>query len=212
MLIVQIFSVISVYCLCGGQYAYKGNIINFPQDVHKFTTQLPRHPSSLDVLKYVSILQMDQHSETLMKSAQALFWLKMNNHYYEHCHRYSIMKRCNHYISENGTIDDYLSHVLRNEDHLNNNQNDNEDIIGRSFVLVAPSSHCEDDSINEVVARMQEKTTPIVWPNIDSNPINEFNTPGYITRAFPTLYPYGKPTFVKTCKRCKACRVFPTLA
>ena len=26
---------------------------------------------------------------------------------------------------------------------------------------------------------------------INSNPVNEFHTPGYITRAFLTLYPYG---------------------
>ena len=50
MLIAQIFSIISVYCLREGQYAYKGNVINFPQDVREFTTRLPRHPISLNVL------------------------------------------------------------------------------------------------------------------------------------------------------------------
>ncbi|EXX64624.1 hypothetical protein RirG_140930 [Rhizophagus irregularis DAOM 197198w] len=120
----------------------------------------------------------------------------MNNHYYAN-------------IVINGTINDYLPHVLRNED--------NEDIIARSFVPFAPSSHCEDDSINEVLVRMQKKTTPIVsfvWPNIDSIPINEFHTPRYITRAFPTLYPYGKADLCAgiACKKCKACRVFSTLA
>lgn len=30
-----------------------------------------------------------------------------------------------------------------------------------------------------------------MWPNIDVCPINEFQTPGYIARAFPTLYPTG---------------------
>lgn len=50
MLIAQIFPVISVYCLRGGQYAYRGNVINFPQDVLEFTTRLPRHPPLLDIL------------------------------------------------------------------------------------------------------------------------------------------------------------------
>ncbi|CAG8657530.1 13186_t:CDS:2 [Rhizophagus irregularis] len=114
-------------------------LLRLKRYVYEFTIQLPRHPSSSDVLVV------------------------------------------------HGTINDYLPHVLRNED--------NEDIIARSFVPFAPSSHCEDDSINEVLVRMQKKTTPIVsfvWPNIDSIPINEFHTPRYITRAFPTLYPYGK--------------------
>ena len=31
-----------------------------------------------------------------------------------------------------------------------------------------------------------------MWPDIDGHPINEFQTFGYIARAFPTLYPTGK--------------------
>ena len=30
------------------------------------------------------------------------------------------------------------------------------------------------------------------WPAMDSTPVDEFNTHGYIPRAFPTLFPYGK--------------------
>ncbi|EXX58012.1 hypothetical protein RirG_201910 [Rhizophagus irregularis DAOM 197198w] len=50
MLIAQVFMVMSVYRLQGGQNSYKGNVINFPQDVREFTRHLPRNPSSLDVL------------------------------------------------------------------------------------------------------------------------------------------------------------------
>jgi len=50
MLIAQIFPIVSVYCLRGGQFAYRGNVINFPQDVLEFATRLPHRPSSLDVL------------------------------------------------------------------------------------------------------------------------------------------------------------------
>lgn len=39
-----------VYRLRRGQHEYRGNIINFPQDVQKFASGLPRHPSLLDVL------------------------------------------------------------------------------------------------------------------------------------------------------------------
>ncbi|CAG8807182.1 13042_t:CDS:1, partial [Dentiscutata erythropus] len=50
MLIAQVFPVMSVYRLRGGQLGYRGNVINFPQDIREFTTRLPRHPSSLDIL------------------------------------------------------------------------------------------------------------------------------------------------------------------
>lgn len=49
MLIIQIFSVVSVYCLRGSQYTYHGNVINFSQDVLEFATHLPRNPSILDI-------------------------------------------------------------------------------------------------------------------------------------------------------------------
>lgn len=37
MLIAQVFVVMSVYRLRGGQNGYRGNVINFPQDIHEFT-------------------------------------------------------------------------------------------------------------------------------------------------------------------------------
>ncbi|CAG8797158.1 40598_t:CDS:2, partial [Gigaspora margarita] len=50
MLIAQVFPIISVFILHGGQYAYSGNIINFLQDLQEFVTQLPCNPSTLDFL------------------------------------------------------------------------------------------------------------------------------------------------------------------
>ena len=50
MLIAQVFTVMTVYQLRGGQTGYRGNVINFPQDINEFMKWLPRHPSTLDVL------------------------------------------------------------------------------------------------------------------------------------------------------------------
>ncbi|CAG8779224.1 7656_t:CDS:2, partial [Rhizophagus irregularis] len=50
MLISQVFTVMTVYRLRGGQNGYRGHVINFPQDIQGFTKQLPRDPRSLDVL------------------------------------------------------------------------------------------------------------------------------------------------------------------
>ena len=49
MLIAQVFTVMSVYRLRGGQYGYQGNVINFSQDIREFTKRLPRTPSSIDI-------------------------------------------------------------------------------------------------------------------------------------------------------------------
>ncbi|CAG8791697.1 23660_t:CDS:2, partial [Gigaspora margarita] len=50
MLIAQVFPIISVYNLHGGQYAYREHIINFSQDLQEFVTCLPCDSASLDVL------------------------------------------------------------------------------------------------------------------------------------------------------------------
>jgi hypothetical protein len=122
------------------------------------------------------------------KITQALSWLKINNRYYADIVIDSEMLKL---LPDNGPIDDYLLQVQRNDDNSNDDDNETENMVTRNFVPVVPSSNREDDAINEAIARMQAKTTPIEWPNINGTSVNEFRTPGYITRAFPTLYPYG---------------------
>ncbi|RGB21683.1 hypothetical protein C1646_777509 [Rhizophagus diaphanus] len=55
MLIAQTFPIISVYYLHGSQYAYSGNVINFPQDIGEFVSRLSQHPSTLDTGFYRSV-------------------------------------------------------------------------------------------------------------------------------------------------------------
>jgi hypothetical protein len=87
MLIAQIFPIVSMYCLHGGgQYAYRGNVINFPQDVFKFATRFPRCPSSLDVFVVRQGLSLGSAFKDFRMRrsvvSRALYWLKNNNHYY----------------------------------------------------------------------------------------------------------------------------------
>ena len=43
----------------------------------------------------------------------------------------------------------------------------------------------------------------VQWPNITNELINEFDTPGLATQAFPTLFPFGTgdPTCSNRCRR-----------
>ncbi len=105
-------------------------------------------------------------------------------------------------LPDNGLIDDYLPKVQKtSDDHLDNDENETEDMVIRNFIPATPTSHRENDAISDALARMQTKTIPIEWPNIDGNPVNEFHTPGYITRAFPTLYLYGNADLRSECIR-----------
>jgi hypothetical protein len=87
MLIAQVFTVIMVYRLRGGQNGYRGNVINFHQDIQEFTNRLPRSPSSLDIL----VVRRESANDPSAfrdftvrrgKVGRALIWLKENNPYY----------------------------------------------------------------------------------------------------------------------------------
>src|SRR5579862_5904449 len=106
MLIAKVFTVMSVYKLRGGQYGYKGNVINFPQDVKEFTTRLPRKLSSLEVLVIRRQSESDlkafrDFTVRRTKVACALQWLKVNNQYYRDI---NIDNEALQVLPENGSI------------------------------------------------------------------------------------------------------------
>ncbi|CAB4435573.1 unnamed protein product [Rhizophagus irregularis] len=185
MLIAQTFTIISVYYLRGGQYAYSGNVINFSQDIGEFVSRLPRHPSTLDTL---IVCRNSAESSTSFrdftvrhdKVRKALCWLKRNNRYYANIIIDDNVLRT---LLNKGSIDDLLPQVRDAENRLHHVDyeprvtdrldGETDDTIIRNFIP-APFPLCSENH-----------------PNIDDTAINEFNTSGYIARAFPTLYPTG---------------------
>jgi ATP-dependent DNA helicase PIF1 len=190
MLIARVFPVMSVYRLRGGQHGYHGNVINFPQDVKEFATHLPQHPSSLDVL--IVRRQSANDSATFRdfkvrrdKITRALWWLKENNCYYSDI---VIDNEIIQSLPIDGPIDDRFQHTqitVEDEDE------DEDNVITRTFVPLPPPTRREDVSIRNTLDRVENGERPIEWPQINNYPINEFQTPGYIACAFPTLYPTG---------------------
>ncbi|CAG8753569.1 12071_t:CDS:1, partial [Rhizophagus irregularis] len=188
MLIARIFPVMSVYRLRGGQHGYRGNVINFPQDVQEFATKLPRHPSSLDVL--VIRRKSESNPEAFrdfrvrrLKVACALIWLKENNRYYADI---TIDHEVLRSLPNNDPIDEQLQDIEEEPDFEND-----EDVITRTFVPYLPPAYHEDVAIKNTLDRVQDNNRPITWPQMNSNPVNEFQTSGYIACAFPSLYPTG---------------------
>ena len=193
MLISKVFTVISIYQLRGGQNEYRGNVINFSQDIEEFITRLPWVPSSLEVL-----IVRRQSSNNLegfrdftvrhSKVGQALSWLKANNRYYSDV---VIDNEVLQTLPENDSIVDQLRQI-RNQSSEDSNDNEiEEERITQTFVPLNPPSSREKVAINNAFDRIQTENLPVLWPEIDGNPINEFQTAGYIVMAFLTLYPTG---------------------
>ncbi|CAG8798189.1 11989_t:CDS:2, partial [Gigaspora margarita] len=128
MLIAQVFTVVSVYNLCGGQYVYRGNVINFSQNMQKFATRLPYHPSLLDML----IVQRNSSDQSAFCDFQVRRdKLKENNVFY---HNIEIADNILQSLPKNDTIIDQLSEASNN----GNENKDSEDFISRTFVPVLP--------------------------------------------------------------------------
>ena len=46
--------------------------------------------------------------------------------------------------------------------------------------------------LNQNLPSESAANTPVRWPTQGSEPVNEYTIEGYITMAFPLLFPYGK--------------------
>ena len=116
------------------------------------------------------------------KVAHALIWLKQNNHYYADI---TIDHKVLRSLPLDGTIDDQLQHI--NDD--NNSTESEDDVITRIFVPIILLASREDTAIRNTLDQIQDKNCPIMWSQINGSSVNKFQTPGYITCAFLTLYP-----------------------
>ena len=188
MLISAVMPMMSLYHLPYGQYGYSGHVINLPQDVSTFTSTLPRSPSQLDVL---IVRKQDAHGAhkdfrvRRTKIYSALLWLKSHNVYY---HNIAIDESVLSQLPLDGDIANVPTIVDEAITHENQStqEDSNEELLAGTFVPMLPRQTTEEEMIRQSIDR-----THVSWPHINQTPLNEFRTEGYMSLAFPTLYPTG---------------------
>jgi len=98
--------------------------------------------------------------------------LKANNRYYSDI---IIDEKVLQSLPENRSIADQLPQIENDQiNGSNEDENGNDNMIARTFVLSLPLSHREDLAISSTLDRIQTKNPPITWSQIDNSPINEF--------------------------------------
>ena len=65
-----------------------------------------------------------------------------------------------------------------------------------TFVPMSTTGLTEQQTIRQSVQQPTTAPPTVPWPPASGSPINEFNTEGYISCAFPTLFPTGATDFV----------------
>ena len=85
MLIAHIYHLITVYTVKGGQQKGSKHVINFPQNLNRLATQLPRLPGEVPLVVRRSNGQDGRHYDFHVrrdKVQAALVWLRINNRWY----------------------------------------------------------------------------------------------------------------------------------
>jgi len=198
-LIARVNPMLSVFKLKGMQYGYRGNVINYPQNVQEIADQLPRKISDISAMINARVQKTDGRYHDFRvragKVKNALIWLKNNNKYYsdiqiknenvealpddgnaidELC-KYEDIEDNEENIAEGGVADDELP---------DNGEDDFEEDVYETGVAHTHYPHQDDQIKNH-----------IKWASFNAKPVDEFKTLGYMTCAFPTLFPNGKGDF-----------------
>ncbi len=197
MLISLVIPIMSVCRLPHGQYGYKGHVINLlPQDIMTFATSLPRIPKELDVL-----IMREKGSHQDFKVSRevvlnALLWLKQHNKYYRKVNiDYTVLNE----LPEDGHLSNHSgikSSTCNDEDALENP--DEQDYETDPFISMAAPKLAELDTVKQTIQEKQKKMPPttVSWPPRADAPVNVFVTEGYMSCAFPTLFPTGAGDFL----------------
>ena len=205
MLISAVIPIMTIYRLPHGQYGYRGHVINLPQDLTTFATSLPRLPKELDILIVRKEGPDCTHRDFRVRKSVvlgALLWLKHHNKYYRNVNiDYDSLSE----LPEDGNLSGLTGiKTSRNvEEDRPLLENDENSYDAESFVPIAAQKLTELEAVKKSVADGQ-KSSPrniVPWPPRADAPINEFVTEGYISCAFPTLFPTGAGDFLAPQER-----------
>ena len=210
MLIARAFPVISVYTKPGGQRAYKGHCINFPQDIQELADTLPRYPKELPII-VITVKGKDNTSKDLIVRRQnvcmALHWLVEHNPVYKNI---KIDLNCLSSLPIEGIPSDLKKvHCAVDSEHEidpDRGPLDTDEIPFNSETEISSTL------LNPVVLKPQKQLIKdellqqhkATWPSRETNPLSEFKIQLLATMAFPTLFPdaIGDPTNTATNARC----------
>ena len=203
-LIARVHPVLCVYKLKGLQFGYKGNVINFCQDVKNFASQLPHRIEDLSSVITVRFennkAQYSDFRVRVGKVREALMWLKANNEYY---HSIDISNENLESLPEDENVfDKMMSISLKEEDSCDDEDEGDESFDGGNVSQSDDSDSDVTDEDGDI--KITESGVPSAnfrcqndqiraafdWPAQSSEPLSE-TTPGLIVSAFPTLFPFG---------------------
>ena len=196
MLISAVLPIMSIYRLPQGQYGYSGHVVNLPQDISSFATSLPRDPQDLDVIIVRREGSDHTHRDFRVRRSvvmRALQWLVANNRYYRDITINTVVMD---QLPEDGDLSGLCTITMDNTQEEEDSTPGEEGYpLSTSFIPSAARRTTEREAVRQVVQGSSQSPQVLSWPSTGA-PVNEFTTEGYMSRAFPTLYPTGSADFL----------------
>lgn len=205
ILIARVNPVVSVFRIRGQQRAYSGHVMNFLQNIGNIATRLPHDIGQLNAILVLNRNTPNGVAQFRVRSRKvrnALMWLKGNNFYY---HDVILDERAMAALPEDGDVGPLLPNAQLQDEMVPNAEGPanvpnqvRENIIDQSCFPRIPMLNV-DNIIDRNIRRRLEFNRPFEgeidigdWPEVSSDPLNEFTTEGIICQAFPALFPYGR--------------------
>lgn len=201
MLTSRVLPIMSVYRLPHGQYGYSEHILNTPQDVTSFINSLPRCPTTLDVIVVRREGAGHSHRDFRVHRSivlTALQWLIIKNVYY---HDVTINHDTLALLPDYSDLTNLLAlHMSSDQLEIPLQQNDDPHSahLHSTFVPTMSRGLTEQQKIRQSILDSQN-LQHVNWPSSTGNPVNEFTTEGYMSCAFPTLFPTSAADFLRQC-------------
>ncbi|KAK3924147.1 Deoxyribodipyrimidine photo-lyase [Frankliniella fusca] len=187
-----------------------------PVDVQELVDILPINLSDLKSIITIRLDNSNGYSDFQVnrnKVFMALKWLKNNNPLYSNIEISTERLNC---LPENGNVYKLMNgydKILATEnkddtenDYSDSDSYDSDDEFDLELINDLHDEINSEEEFNEItytdVPNIKTFTqndqinsnlngSVYIWPTIGVTPINEFSSPGYISMAFPTLFPYG---------------------
>ena len=201
-----------IYRLRGGGSKLKGHSISFPQDVQGFYRSLPHRPEDLPFIVIKAPHQDMPLTANRHNIICAITWLKRNNPEYAHIEIDN--DAANLYPEDRSTpvqnipthCDPSMTRHMMPPEQGENGQNsdshadlDDDDLVDTVAPCEVPTLAQSDQIHNALAARQQSQhgqQTTVNWPIRGDQPASEWE-PGYFSKSFPHLFPYGRADISK---------------
>ncbi|CAK5270706.1 unnamed protein product [Mycena citricolor] len=216
MLIARTKTIMQVRWTKGRQLSYKDHIINFPQNIENVAAKLPRLPEDIDiVIIRREGVDLSQHVDYVVRRDKVRDALEYKiAHDPDYANLGAPDEATLSQLPLNGSVVNRLSVCREGRQDgqaampagpvqaaavSGDNDEEGESATTVGGVLNLGNPVREEvteirDGANRAISGLRYEQTVITAPTVDANPISEY-TPGYMTRAFPTLFPNGTGDF-----------------